>query len=89
LIVARDRKKRESTAVRDAVMAFYRSTTTKAVERIDDIISAEPASLVVRTAPRRVGDGAAPTTVRLRCGGPDTRPSLLSDHDRAGDVQRP
>jgi hypothetical protein len=47
----RDREMRESTAVRDAVLDFYRSITTKAVERFDDIISAEPSTLVIGTAP--------------------------------------
>jgi hypothetical protein len=41
----------ESTAVRDAVLGFYQSITSKAVEHFDDIISAEPATLVIGTAP--------------------------------------
>lgn len=41
----------ESTAVRDAVLDFYHGVTTKAVERFDDIVSAEGATLVIGTAP--------------------------------------
>lgn len=41
----------ESRAVRDAVLDFYRGITEKAVERFDDIVSAEPATLVIGTAP--------------------------------------
>jgi len=40
-----------STVVRDAVLEFYRGVTTKAIERFDDIVSAEPATLVIGTAP--------------------------------------
>ena len=41
----------ESTDVRDAVLAFYRGVTAKAVEQFDDIVSADPATLVIGTAP--------------------------------------
>jgi len=42
----------ESTAVREAVLDFYRGVSAKAVERFDDIVSAEAATLVIGTAPR-------------------------------------
>ncbi len=42
---------KESTVVRDAVLEFYEGVTTKAVDRFDEIVSAEPATLVVGTAP--------------------------------------
>lgn len=41
----------ESKAVRDAVLEFYKGVTTKATERFDEIVSAEPATLVIGTAP--------------------------------------
>ncbi len=40
-----------STVVRDAVLGFYEGVTSKAVERFDDIVSAEDATLVIGTAP--------------------------------------
>jgi hypothetical protein len=40
-----------STVVRDAVLGFYDGVTSKAVERFDDIVSAEEATLVIGTAP--------------------------------------
>jgi len=40
-----------STVVRNAVLELYRGVTTKAIERFDDIVSAEPATLVIGTAP--------------------------------------
>ncbi len=40
-----------STDVRNAVLDFYRGVTAKAVERFDDLVSAEPATLVIGTAP--------------------------------------
>jgi hypothetical protein len=43
--------KEESAAVREAVLDFYRGVSAKAVERFDDIVSAEPATLVIGTAP--------------------------------------
>jgi hypothetical protein len=41
----------ESAAVQETVLDFYRGVTGKAVERFDDIVSAEPATLVIGTAP--------------------------------------
>ena len=41
----------ESSVVRDAVLAFYDGVSTKAVDRFDDIVSSEPATLVIGTAP--------------------------------------
>jgi len=41
----------ESTAVREAVLDFYRGVSAQAVERFDNIVSAEPATLVIGTAP--------------------------------------
>jgi hypothetical protein len=41
----------ESSVVRDAVLEFYEGVTTKAVDRFDEIVSAEPATLVIGTAP--------------------------------------
>jgi len=40
-----------STVVRDAVLELYCGVTTKAIEGFDDIVSAEPATLVIGTAP--------------------------------------
>jgi len=40
-----------SQAVRDAVLDFYRSISSNAVERFDELVSAEPATLVIGTAP--------------------------------------
>ncbi len=40
-----------STVVRDAVLGFYDGVTSKAVERFDDIVSADEATLVIGTAP--------------------------------------
>ena len=40
-----------STVVRNAVLELYRGVTTKAIEGFDDIVSAEPATLVIGTAP--------------------------------------
>lgn len=42
---------RESTAVRDAVLAFYEGVSTKQVERFDDIVSTLPQAMVIGTAP--------------------------------------
>ncbi|MCA1679677.1 MAG: nuclear transport factor 2 family protein [Actinobacteria bacterium] len=41
----------ESAAVRDAVLDFYRAISTNAAERFDELVSADPATLVVGTAP--------------------------------------
>lgn len=41
----------ESTVVRDAVLAFYEGVSTKAIERFDDIVSSNAATLVIGTAP--------------------------------------
>lgn len=41
----------ESTAVRDAVLAFCRGVTTKDIARFDVLVSAHPATLVIGTAP--------------------------------------
>ena len=41
----------ESAVVRDAVLEFYAGVTTKAVDRFDEIVSSEPATLVIGTAP--------------------------------------
>lgn len=41
----------ESADVREAVLDFYRGVTAKALERFDDIVSAEPSVLVIGTAP--------------------------------------
>ena len=40
-----------STEVRDAVLAFYRGVTNKEIERFDEIVSGDPATLVIGTAP--------------------------------------
>lgn len=40
-----------SSAVRDAVLAFYEGITASAVERFDDIVSSDAATLVIGTAP--------------------------------------
>lgn len=40
-----------STDVRDAVLAFYAGVTAKAVERFDEIVSQDPSTLVIGTAP--------------------------------------
>lgn len=39
-----------SQAVRDAVLEFYRGISTNAVERFDELVSAERATLVIGTA---------------------------------------
>lgn len=39
-----------SDAVRDALLAFYEGVSTKAVERFDELVSADPATLVIGTA---------------------------------------
>jgi hypothetical protein len=41
----------ESAAVRDAVLDFYRAISTNAADRFDDLVSADPATLVIGTAP--------------------------------------
>ena len=41
----------ESAAIRDSVLAFYRGMTSKAIEQFDDIVSGDPATLVIGTAP--------------------------------------
>jgi hypothetical protein len=41
----------ESFSVRDAVLDFYNGVSTKAIERFDDIVSSDPATLVIGTAP--------------------------------------
>jgi len=41
----------ESAEVRDAVLAFYRGVTSKDVARFDEIVSSDPATLVIGTAP--------------------------------------
>jgi hypothetical protein len=41
----------ESSVIRDAVLDFYRSVSAKAIERFDELVSAEPATLVIGTAP--------------------------------------
>ncbi|HSO30076.1 MAG TPA: nuclear transport factor 2 family protein, partial [Candidatus Sulfomarinibacteraceae bacterium] len=41
----------ESPEVRDAVLQFYEGVTRKALERFDDIVSTDPATLVIGTAP--------------------------------------
>ena len=41
----------ESSVVRDAVLEFYEGVTAKAVDRFDEIVSAESATLVIGTAP--------------------------------------
>jgi hypothetical protein len=41
----------ESPEVRDAVLDFYKGVAAKAMERFHDIVSAEPATLVIGTAP--------------------------------------
>lgn len=41
----------KSLSVQEAVLDFYRGVTAKSVERFDDIVSAEPATLVIGTAP--------------------------------------
>jgi hypothetical protein len=41
----------ESAVVRDAVLEFYHGVSTKAIERFDEIVSMEPATLVIGTAP--------------------------------------
>ena len=40
-----------SIEVRDAVLAFYRGVTTKDIARFDEIVSSDPATLVIGTAP--------------------------------------
>jgi hypothetical protein len=40
-----------SAVVRDVVLEFYAGVTTKAIDRFDEIVSAEPATLVIGTAP--------------------------------------
>lgn len=40
-----------SDDVRDAVLAFYTAVSNKQVDRFDDIVSADPATLVIGTAP--------------------------------------
>lgn len=40
-----------STDVRDAVLDFYRGVTEKQVSRFDEIVSSDPATLVIGTAP--------------------------------------
>lgn len=40
-----------SPAVRHAVLEFYRGISTNAVERFHEFVSAEPATLVIGTAP--------------------------------------
>lgn len=42
---------RESSAVRDAVLGFYRGVTDKQIDRFDDIVSGRPETLVIGTAP--------------------------------------
>ena len=41
----------ESTAVRDAVLGFYRGVTEKQLARFDEIVSSHEATLVIGTAP--------------------------------------
>ena len=41
----------QSTAVRDAVLAFYRGVSTKDIARFDELVSAHPATLVIGSAP--------------------------------------
>jgi hypothetical protein len=41
----------ESSVVRDTVLEFYAGVTTNAVDRFDEIVSAEQATLVIGTAP--------------------------------------
>jgi hypothetical protein len=41
----------ESPEIRDAVLDFYEGVSSKAIERFDDIVSADPATLVIGTAP--------------------------------------
>lgn len=41
----------ESASVRDAVLDFYNGVSTKAIERFDDIVSSDPATQVIGTAP--------------------------------------
>ena len=40
-----------SIEVRDAVLGFYQAVSNKEVARFDDIVSADPATLVIGTAP--------------------------------------
>ena len=40
-----------STAVRDAVLGFYRGVTEKEVDRFDEIVSSDGATMVIGTAP--------------------------------------
>jgi hypothetical protein len=40
-----------SASVRDAVLEFYEGVSTKAIERFDDIVSSDPSTLVIGTAP--------------------------------------
>jgi len=40
-----------SAEIRDAVLAFYRGVTNKEIERFDEIVSGDPATLVIGTAP--------------------------------------
>lgn len=47
-----------STVIRDAVLAFYDGVTTGAVDRFDDIVSADPHTLVIGTTPGEWVDGA-------------------------------
>ena len=41
----------QSTAVRDAVLAFYNGVNTKDLDRFDEIVSSHAATLVIGTAP--------------------------------------
>ena len=41
----------QSTAVRDAVLAFYNGVNTKDIDRFDEIVSLHDATLVIGTAP--------------------------------------
>lgn len=40
-----------SAEIRDAVLAFYHGVTNKEIERFDEIVSGDPATLVIGTAP--------------------------------------
>jgi len=44
----------ESFAVRDAILGFYEGVSTKAIERFDDIVSSDPATVVIGTAPGEI-----------------------------------
>ncbi|MGH2739815.1 MAG: hypothetical protein ACRDH6_04940 [Actinomycetota bacterium] len=60
---------KESADVRDAMHHFYDRISARDVSAFEQVVSSDPATLVIGTAPGRVDHRSCQAQVRVRSGG--------------------